>query len=258
MQPSFSIVAIELYERPVRAAPAVSLRRRHRDRGAAGFRPRAHTPRGWRAERRGDRRRRRADDSQMVRQIAAAVECRQHRRPAGSRLTAAAAAYTLAEPSIDRVRPLRRALPRDHRRRSSRRPECADGKLWRGADRPRAARCALPRARCLVCRRDPRQSRRHRRAPDSRSRRVRPRPISAQPGSATGDRRAAHGRHPRPARRRRRSAASERRPAGDAGRGDRRVRQSLFQDQARRQRRGRRLRDCCGSHRSSTGCPGTR
>ena len=74
---------------------------------------------------------------------------------------------------------------------------------------------------------------------DARPRRFRPRRVSAQPASAAGDRRAAHGRHPRSASTPATIAAPERRPAGDARRRDRRVRQSLFQAQARRRRRGR-------------------
>ena len=98
----------------------------------------------------------------------------------------------------------------------------------------------------------------HRRAPDARSRRLRPRPI---PARACAARRAIAARHTvgmlDPLDAGDVAGASDDGLPADAGGGDRRVRQSLFQAQARRRRRGRRRAPACASPPSSTACPGT-
>ena len=163
------------------------------------------------------------------------VERRQHRRPAACADRRGRDAYTSQSGAADGVRPLRRALPRADRPTARRAASIALTASYGAALIDRAILDALCRAlRRVVRGRDPRQSCRHRRAPDARSRRLRSRRDSC---ASLAPRRRIAARHTvgllDPLDAGDVVQRAGRRPAGDARRGHRALRQSLFQAQAR-------------------------
>ena len=212
--------AVECFERDVQAAPAVPLRRHHRDAGHPGRDPRHHRAGGRPHQRRC---RGRDPGRQVVRQEPG-FQRRAEPRPAAPVPGARHRSLSRARAGARRLASTPVPMP------SSRRAGRTSGwcRWWppmarRCSTAPSSMRWAAPQGLSFaeMIRRNVAGHRRNR--ADARPRRLRPAALPGRPAARPRHRRAPHGGPRRSHRRRRPEAgrARRRRPAGDAGGGRR-------------------------------------